>query len=100
VSGQPFTVTWNGTNDPTAAIILAIKYANPANATYANEQIYCALRDDGSHTIAAAGLVGFLGSPANRRSVTLTRWRTVEAQPAARTLLHVASSVDTTVVVP
>ncbi|WP_409948519.1 hypothetical protein [Gemmatimonas sp.] len=100
LSGQPYTVTWNGTNDPTAAIILSIKYANPATASYANEQIYCALRDDGSHTSPATGLTGFLGSPANRRSVTLTRWRTTEAQPDARTLLHVATSVDTTVVVP
>lgn len=99
-AGQPFTVTWNATNDATAAIILAVKYANPGTSSYANEQIYCALRDDGSHTIPATALTAFLASPPNRRSVTLTRWRTNEAQPDSRSLLHIATSVDTTVVVP
>lgn len=100
VSGQPYTVTWNGTNDPTAAIILSVRYANPSTATFANEQIYCALRDDGSHTLTPAAMAAFVTSPRARRSVVLTRWRTNELQPDARTLLHVATSVDTTVVFP
>lgn len=99
-AGAPLAVRWNGTNDATAAVILQIRYANPVTSPYANEQIFCSLRDDGAHDIPATGLAFFLASPSQRRSLTLIRWRTNETQPTSSTLLHITSSVDTTLVWP
>jgi len=97
-SGANLTVTWNGTNDATAAVILQIKYPNPVTSTYANEQVYCALKDDGSVNIPAGLLNPFLVA-SSKRSLTLVRWRTnlVSANGAN---LHFTSSTDTTVVFP
>lgn len=92
---ESMNVTWNASADTTSAIILSLRYANPSTSAFANEQIYCALKDDGAHQLAPTALAAFLASPSNRRSLTLTRWRTRETLIDARTLLHIATSVDT-----
>jgi hypothetical protein len=97
-SGVNLTLTWNGTNDATAAVILQIKYPNPVNSSYANEQVYCALRDDGSVTIPGGLLNPFLVA-SSKRSLTLVRWRT-NVVSANGALLHLTASTDTTVVFP
>lgn len=93
----PMVFTWNATNDTTSAIILSLRYANPATSTYANEQIYCALKDDGTHQISTSSLAAFIASPNDKRSLVMTRWRTRESLVDSRTILHIATSVDTTV---
>lgn len=98
-AGQSMVVTWNGTNDPTAAIILSLRYANPVSSPFANEQVYCAVRDDGVHEFTPVALTNFYNSPPTLRTLTITRWRTNEALPDARSLLHLASSYDTTVAI-
>jgi hypothetical protein len=98
VDGQPIAVTWNASNDPTAAVQLSLRFAS--TATGANTQLLCAVRDDGAFEIPAAALATFQVSPAATRSLKITRWRTNEAQPDARTLVHVSSSVDTIVRFP
>ena len=97
-TGANLTLTWNGTNDATAAIILSMKYPNPVGSSYANEQIYCALRDDGSVTIPGGLLNPFLLA-SSKRSLTLVRWRTnlVTSNGAN---LHLTTSTDTTVAFP
>ncbi|WP_461411882.1 hypothetical protein [Gemmatimonas sp.] len=97
-NGQNLTITWNGTNDATAAIILQLKYPNPVSSTYANEQIYCALKDDGS-VVLPGGLLNPFQVATTKRSLTIVRWRTnfVTANGAN---LHLTSSIDTTVVFP
>lgn len=97
-STSALSVTWNGTNDATAAVILQLKYPNPSTTSYANEQVYCALKDDGSVTVPAELLTQFKAATA-RRSLTLIRWRTnlVTANSAK---LHLTSSIDTTFVFP
>jgi hypothetical protein len=97
-SGANLTVTWNGTNDATAAVILQIKYPNPVNSSYANEQVYCALKDDGSVNIPAGLLNPFLVA-SSKRSLTLLRWRT-NLVSASGANLHFTASTDTTVVFP
>lgn len=96
----PWTVTWNATNDTTSAVILVLKYAYPSTTTYANEQVYCALKDDGTFELPAAAMTAFLASPNALRSLRLTRWRSNLVTPDANTTLHVATSVDTVVVFP
>ncbi len=100
VSGQALVVTWNAVSDTSSAIILQLKYANPTTSTYANEQVICSLKDDGRYDVPAGGLTAFLASPANRRSLQLTRWRTKESSIDSKTLLHIATSVDTVIVFP
>lgn len=97
---EAMSFTWNGAIDSTSAVILSLRYANPATSTYANEQIYCSLNDDGSHLLPTTALSAFLVSPNSKRSLQLTRWRTRESFPDARTILHIASSVDTTLTFP
>ena len=41
-----------------------------------------------------------LASPASLRSLTITRWRTNEKVLNDKTLLHIVSTIDTTVSVP
>jgi hypothetical protein len=94
----PMAFTWNAAGDSTSAIILSLRYANPATASYANEQIYCSLKDDGFHQLPTSALAAFLASPNSKRSLVMTRWRTREASLDVRTILHIASSVDTTLV--
>lgn len=95
LANNPMTVKWNP-GDSTSAIILSIRYANPINSTYANEQVLCSLRDDGTEDIAATALGPFLLSPLNKRSVKITRWRTQVVQPNLRSILHIVSTVDST----
>jgi len=95
LANDPMVVRWN-VGDSTSAIILSIKYANPINSSYANEQVLCSLRDDGAEDIAATALGPFLLSPLAKRSVKLTRWRTSAVQPGTRSLLHIVSTVDST----
>lgn len=99
-ANTPWTVTWNATNDTTSAIILVLKYAYPTTTTYANEQVYCALKDDGTFDVPAAAMTAFLASPNALRSLRLTRWRSNLVTPNLNTTLHIATSVDTLVVFP
>lgn len=98
-AGASMTVNWNATNDPTAAVILLLKYANPATSSFANEQVYCALKDDGSVVLPSGLLTQFLASGAPKRSLTLIRWRTNLVQATAGNL-HLTASMDTTFVFP
>jgi hypothetical protein len=96
----PMAFTWNASNDSTAAIILSLRYANPPTTSYANEQIYCSLRDDGAHLLPTSALDAFLASPSAKRSLQLTRWRSRETLLDDRTILHIATSIDTTITFP
>jgi hypothetical protein len=86
-------IRWNQ-GDGTSAIILTVRYANPATSNYPNEQIVCSLVDDGSEDLPANGIGPFLNSPADKRSIRLSRWRTAQNNPTAATLLHIVSLVD------
>ncbi len=96
--GFPMAVRWNASSDTTTAVYISLKYANPPTRTYANEQVLCSLRDDGTEDIQAAALTAFHASPVALRSLTVTRWRTAIANPAEKTLLHIVSTVDVPVV--
>lgn len=88
-------IRWNGNDDGVSSVQLQLVYANPATLTVANEQLYCVLRDDGSTTLPSAALAPFLASPNAVRALRLVRWRTNELRLDERTLLHVASTIDT-----
>ena len=98
--GTPLAVRWNASSDTTTAVLLSLRYSTTASATLANEQIFCTVRDDGSYDIPSSALTTFLASPAASRSLQITRWRTREQQIDARTILHIASSLDTIVRFP
>lgn len=98
--GSPLSITWNASTDTTAAILLSLKYNNPTSSSYPNEQIFCALKDDGKFEIPASGLTAFLAAPNASRSLRLTRWRTRETLIDPKTILHIATSIDTTVKFP
>ncbi len=96
-AGSPMVITWNGNNDATSAMLISVRYANPATSTSANEQIFCSAKDDGRFEIVAGALTSLRASPASLRSITLTRFRTNETLLADnKTLLHVATTIDTT----
>lgn len=98
--GAPLSITWNTSTDTTAAILLSLKYNNPTTSKYPNEQIFCSLRDDGKFELPATGLTAFLAAPNASRSLRLTRWRTRETLIDPKTILHIATSIDTTVKFP
>lgn len=98
--GSALNVTWTASADTTTAIILSVKYANPVTSSYANEQIYCTLKDDGAFALPATALTYFLAAPGATRTLQLTRWRTRSLLIDDKTLLHIASSVDTIVKFP
>ncbi len=94
----PMVFTWNAGRDTSSAIILSLRYANPASSAFANEQIYCSLKDDGTHQLPTSALAAFVASPNDKRRLQITRWRTRELRVDGRTFLHIASSIDTTLV--
>ena len=94
----PMVFTWNAGRDSSSAIILSLRYANPASSPFANEQIYCSLKDDGTHQLPTSALTAFLASPNDKRRLQITRWRTRELRVDGRTFLHIATSIDTTLV--
>lgn len=95
-AGSPLVITWNATNDATAAVLISARYANPASSTTANEQIFCSAKDDGRFEIPSNALTALRASPASLRTLTLTRFRTNESLLSDnKTLLHVATTVDT-----
>jgi hypothetical protein len=98
--GAPLNVTWTASADTTSAIVLSLKYANPITSPYANEQIYCTLKDDGAFSLPATALTYFLAAPGASRTLQLTRWRTRALLIDDKTLLHIASSVDTIIKFP
>ncbi|MEO7362947.1 MAG: hypothetical protein ABI120_21620 [Gemmatimonadaceae bacterium] len=91
------TVRWNASSDTTTAIILSLRYANPPSSTYANEQLICALKDDGAEDITGTVLGPFTLSPVGMRSLKLTRWRTNLVLPGDAAVLHIVSTIDTLV---
>lgn len=97
VSGDPMRITWNATNDSSSAVLLFLRYGNTSQATRANEQIYCQMRDDGQTSLAYSTLSAFVVSPVATRSLRMIRFRTNVLQLDTRTILHAASQVDTTV---
>ncbi len=100
-TGSPLVVTWNGNNDATSAMLISVRYANPASSTSANEQIFCSVKDDGRFEIVGSALTALRASPASLRTITLTRFRTNESLLSDnRTLLHVATTVDTVLALP
>lgn len=100
-AGSPLVVTWNGNNDATSAMLISVRYANPSTSAVANEQIFCSAKDDGRFEVIASALTALRASPASLRTITLTRFRTNETLlPDNRTLLHVATTVDTVLALP
>lgn len=97
VDGTSMQVRWNASSDTTTAVILSLKYANPASSPYANEQIICALKDDGAEDIVNTALGPFSLSPVASRSLKLTRWRTNSATLVDGSFLHIVTTVDTLV---
>lgn len=93
-AGNPLQVRWNASSDPTTAVFLSLRYANPASSLYANEQILCSLSDDGNEELPASALTAFLASPTALRALSITRWRTATMNPEANSLLHIVSSVE------
>jgi len=98
--GSNLVVTWNASADTTTAILVSVRYANPVTSTFGNEQILCALKDDGRFEIPASALTAFLAAPNATRTMRLTRWRTRETLLDAHTILHIATSIDSTVKFP
>ena len=96
-AGKSMTISWNASPDTTTAIIISLKYANPVTSSYANQQILCALKDDGTEELPADAMAPVLASPAALRSLLLTRWRTSVVNPDASTLLHIVTKMDTLV---
>lgn len=96
-STENMVVTWNASSNPTSAVLLSLRYADPANAGYGNMQIVCQLKDDGSMVIPLSGLTDVLASPPMHRSLTLSRYRTNEVNLDDVTLLHINSQVLTEV---
>lgn len=95
-AGADMIVTWNGIPDLTSAVLLSLRYANPPTAGEANRQLYCALKDDGRFEIPSSALNEFRNSPNVHRTLSLVRFRTNDiVLPDNRTVLHVATTVDT-----
>jgi hypothetical protein len=93
--GQPFAILWTGTNDPTAAMLISLRYALGSSSTSTMEQIYCSAKDDGRYDIPANALTAFFAAPATSRSLSLTRYRTNQAKLASDVLIHIATRADT-----
>lgn len=94
-TGQPLVITWTATNDATSSIVLSVRYATTASGTRANEQILCAAKDDGRFELSSAAIATLRISPASLRTISMIRFRSNETLLDDRTLLHVATSVDT-----
>jgi hypothetical protein len=95
VFGQPFAITWNATNDTTAAVNISLRYGVGSGSNVGLEQILCSARDDGAFDIPANLQESFRTSPVNTRSMSLTRFRTNVSRLDDRTLLFIGSSIDT-----
>lgn len=93
-AGGPMVVRWNASADTTTAVYLSLRYPNPPNSPYANEQVLCSLRDDGHEEIPGAALTPFNGAPASLRSLTVIRWRTNRVNPTDKSLLHIVSTTE------
>lgn len=94
---QPLTVTWNASSNNTTAILLSLRYATSPTVGYGDRQIVCELRDSGQATISGATLQEFRNSPIADRSLTLTRLRSNHVTLPNNNLLHVLSTVKTSV---
>ncbi|MES2522354.1 MAG: hypothetical protein V4617_06640 [Gemmatimonadota bacterium] len=93
--GLPFTVLWNETGDPTALVIISLRYGSSAGSI--GEQIYCTATDDGQFELSSSALLSFHASPAATRNLSITRFRTNQTLLDPRTLLHVGTSADTVI---
>lgn len=96
-SGQPISLSWNGSSSGTSAILVNLLYAWPATTGYANRMVSCELKDDGSAVIPGGLLVDFHESSLAFRKLTMTRFRTNYKELDDKTQLHINSSVEVNV---
>lgn len=72
---QPVTFTWTAAPQPGSTMILSLRYADSLSTGSVNRQIYCGFVDDGSGTIPAALVSGWINSVDGRREMRASRYR-------------------------
>jgi hypothetical protein len=87
--GSDVTLRWTPPGDTSSAMTVSLRYAAPGAAAL-NEELFCALIDDGEHVIDAAELARWQQS-AGPREVLALRLRT-ELRRADGALLYAVSS--------
>ncbi len=97
-ANTPMVVRWNSNGDNNSSMILSLQFGFGVNPVDANAQVLCVAPDTGSFEIPGSLLGEYLSSPLVLRRLVLQRWRTNFASLDDLTLLHVVSSVDTSLV--
>ena len=77
-AGQDLPLTWTPSAGDGAAMVIQLRYA-ATSSNVINEQLYCALVDDGSHTVPANQIQEWRGANGGLREVAAVRLR---SQPA------------------
>lgn len=78
VTVQPITFRWTAAPQPGSSMVLSLRYANAQAAGEVNEQIYCGFVDDGTGTVPATLVAGWMNALDGRRTTRATRLRTRE----------------------
>lgn len=95
--GDDFPISWANNGQGTSGVILALRFGVSATSLAPDRQVLCLVRDNGGYTIPGGILGEYYASPPDHRELNVLRWRTNSQQIDERSLLHIVSSLDTTV---
>lgn len=90
--GEDIVLTWDPAAEPGAIMTFSLRYAVAPSAGLLNQQVFCGLVDDGTHTIPAGLLGGWRNSLLDTRATVVTRLRYTEAEVDPRTQLVLTST--------
>lgn len=89
-------LTWDPAPVPGSQMTFSLRYANLFATNQLNEQVFCSFIDDGSATIPAIYLSGWISAQNDLRESRVTRVRSNQVRVDARTLLAAISTFTPT----
>lgn len=90
--GEDIVLTWDPATEPGALMTVSLRYAVAPSAGLLNQQVFCGLVDDGTHTISWGLLNGWRNSLLDTRATKFTRLRYAEEEVDTRTQLVFTST--------
>lgn len=99
--GVNIDLTWDPTAEPGSIMSFSLRYVTSTSQTgLYNQQVFCALGDDGAHTIQAGLLDGWRTSQNDLREVKATRLRFAELQVDTRSKVAIVSTFSRPIPTP
>jgi hypothetical protein len=98
---EDIDLVWTAAPEPGSVMSFSLRYLAPGSTSdLLNQQVFCALADDGAHTINSNLLGGWQNAQNGARELKVTRLRFADVTVDARTKLHLISTFSRPIPTP